>query len=172
MTMRRYHLRANRLIIGMLAAALVAVGAAARADESAVGAASAQFYAALNAMFAGDVTPMKAVWSHRDDVTYMGPGGGVQVGWEPVLAMWEKQAAMKLGGSVKPTDLHVTVGSELAVVSTVERGENTNADGKTETVSIRATNLFRKENGTWKMIGHHTDLLPFLESPPQVSSAR
>jgi ketosteroid isomerase-like protein len=30
-------------------------------------------------------------------------------------------------------------------------------------VSIRATNLFRKENGAWKMIGHHTDLLPFLE---------
>jgi hypothetical protein len=29
-------------------------------------------------------------------------------------------------------------------------------------VSIRATNLFRKEDGSWKMIGHQTDLLPFL----------
>jgi len=28
-------------------------------------------------------------------------------------------------------------------------------------VSIRATNVFRKEGGQWKMIGHHTDLLPF-----------
>ena len=35
-------------------------------------------------------------------------------------------------------------------------------DGKPQAVSIRATNLFRKEDGTWKMIGHHTDLLPFL----------
>jgi hypothetical protein len=26
--------------------------------------------------------------------------------------------------------------------------------------SIRATNIFRKEDGQWKMIGHHVDLLP------------
>jgi ketosteroid isomerase-like protein len=31
-----------------------------------------------------------------------------------------------------------------------------------EKVSIRATNIYRKENGQWKMIGHHTDLLPYL----------
>ncbi len=28
-------------------------------------------------------------------------------------------------------------------------------------VSLRATNVFSKENGAWKMIGHHTDMLPF-----------
>jgi hypothetical protein len=39
-------------------------------------------------------------------------------------------------------------------------------------VSIRATNLFRKESGAWKMIGHHTDLLPFLESSLKVGSAQ
>ena len=31
--------------------------------------------------------------------------------------------------------------------------------GKAEKVSIRVTNVFRKENGAWKVIGHHTDLL-------------
>ena len=30
----------------------------------------------LNLMFAGDLGPMKDVWSHADDVTYMGPDGG------------------------------------------------------------------------------------------------
>lgn len=136
---------------------------ASNAEEKAVGEASAQFYSALNALFTGDPGPMKDVWSHAADVTYMGPAGGFQVGWERVLPTWEAQAAKKLGGSVQPEEMHVTVGGGLAVVSAYEKGENTNADGKPATVSIRATNLFRKEDGKWKMIGHHTDLLPFLQ---------
>jgi ketosteroid isomerase-like protein len=80
-----------------------------------------------------------------------------------VLANWEVQAAMKLGGKVEPVDMRITIGKDLAVTQNYEKGENTNADGKTQSVSIRATNLFRKENGKWKMISHHTDLLPYLK---------
>jgi len=136
---------------------------AAEDDAKGVAHAAAQFYSALNAMFKGELAPMTDVWSHADDVTYMGPGGGFQVGWSQVLAEWQKQAAMKLGGTVKPESMRITVGSELAVTSNVEEGENTNARGKAQKLSIRATNVFRKENGTWKMIGHHTDLLPFMK---------
>jgi len=133
------------------------------AEEKAVRKAAERFYAALNAMFTGDLDPMRKIWSHAEDVTYMGPGGGFRIGWKRVLAEWESQAAMQLGGMVRPENMHITVGQELAVVSNYEKGENFNAAGTTLKVSIRATNLFRKENGTWKMIGHHTDILPFLE---------
>jgi ketosteroid isomerase-like protein len=133
------------------------------AEEKAVRNSVKQFYAALNVMFTGDLGPMKAVWSHAKDVTYMGPGGGFRIGWAQVLADWETQAAMKLGGKVEPGDMHIMVGQELAVVQNYEKGENTNVEGKTQRVSIRATNLFRKEDGKWKMIGHHTDLLPYLK---------
>lgn len=136
---------------------------AAEADEKAVRDAAAQFYAALNQMFTGDLEPIKKIWSHADDVTYMGPGGGFQVGWDQVLKNWEAQAAMKLGGKVEPADMRITVGTDLAVVSNYEKGENTNAKGGPQQVSIRATNIFRKENGQWKMIGHHTDLLPYMD---------
>jgi hypothetical protein len=114
------------LSVAVLATAVfLAFQPAARAgDKAAVQAATAQFYAALNTMFTGELGPMKQVWSHRADVTYMGPGGGMQVGWKKVLSAWKAQAARK--------------------------------------VSIRATNIFRKENGVWKMIGHHTDLLPYV----------
>lgn len=125
--------------------------------------AAAGFYRALNEMFTGNLTLMKEVWSHAGDVTYMGPGGGFQVGWPVVFAEFERQARMKLGGSVSPVKMRITVGGDLAAVSDYERGENTNADGKTEIVSLRATNIFRKEGGAWKMIGHHTDLLPYLK---------
>lgn len=136
---------------------------AASGDAAAVKTAEAQFYSALNTMFTGDLGPMKEVWSHAKDVTYMGPGGGFQVGWKNVLAEWEKQAAMKLGGSVKPSGVRIVVGEDLAVAQNYEIGKNTNADGKPSKVSIRATNIFRKEGGKWKMIGHHTDLVSYLE---------
>jgi ketosteroid isomerase-like protein len=127
----------------------------------AVHVANNMFYAALNAVFEEDVAQMKKVWSHADDVTYLGPDGSFRVGWEATLKDWQKQAAMKLGGKVEPQNIHITVGQDLAVVHNYEVGENV-VDGKPTTVKIRATNLYRKEKGEWKMMGHHTDLLPFL----------
>lgn len=105
---------------------------------------------------------MKDVWSHADDVTYMGPVGGFQKGWTAVLADWQDQAAMQLGGSVQPEDMHVNVGQDVALTHNWEKGRNVGAEGRVEVASIRATNVFRKEGGAWKMIGHHTDLLPHL----------
>jgi ketosteroid isomerase-like protein len=131
-------------------------------DRKAVADAAAQFYTALNAMFTGDLAPMTEVWSHANDVTYMGPAGDFRVGWGQVLASWKEQAAMKLGGKVEPQRMRITVGRDLAVTHNVEVGENIK-DGKPQKVSIRATNIFRKEKGKWKMIGHHTDLLPYLK---------
>ena len=133
-------------------------------DREGVAEATAQFYTALNALFTGDVEPMKAIWSHADDVTYMGPDGGFQVGWSAVLANWQVQAGKKLGGKIRPSNMHMKIGRDLAITQCYEKGENTNAvDGKPQKVSIRATNIFRKEGGTWKMIGHHTDTLSFLD---------
>lgn len=151
------------LIVWVIAGlSITNISVASAGDDETVAKAVAQFYVALNTMFTGDVTPMKDVWSHQDDVTYMGPVGGMQVGWDQVEEYWQGQAALKLGGHVSPADMQVTIGQTLAVTSNFENGENTNAKGETQKISIRATNTFRKENGEWKMIGHHTDLLPYL----------
>ena len=155
-----------RLAVSMLAVAcaLIATSAPASAADDTAGvlAANAAFYAALNKMFTGDVAPIEAVWSHADDVTYMGPTGGFEHGWQAVRKDWQGQAALKLGGRVEPGDVHVVVGQDIAVVSNYENGENTNAKGKIERLKLRATNVCRKENGQWKMVGHHTDTLPYL----------
>ena len=127
-----------------------------------IAAAAAKFYAALNTLFEGDAAPMLEVWSHTDDITYMGPDGAFQTGWAAVRAEWEMQAAKKLGGHVGSADMRITVAGDLAVTHNYEKGENINTGDKPGAVSIRATNVFRKENGAWKMIGHHTDMLPFL----------
>jgi len=156
----------------LVAVACIANPTISPADETkAVEQATAQFYTSLNTMFTGDAGPMQEIWSHADDVTYMGPAGEFQVGWNEVRDVWEAQAALKLGGKVEPYELRATVGNELAFTQCFEKGSNLDAQGRTVQVSIRATNLFRKEGGKWKMIGHHTDLLPFLEKQTLTNSA-
>jgi len=148
----------------MVALALmpVAPAVAAEDDTLAVKAALGSFHDALNKLFSGDAAPMKAVWSHADDVTYMGPVGGFQVGWPQIEPYWDRQAAKKLGGKVDATDMHIVASPHLAVAHYFEKGENV-IDGKPQPVSIRTTTTLRKENGEWKVIGHHTDTLAYLQ---------
>tara|TARA_R110000868_G_scaffold91999_9_gene254991 strand:+ start:1367 stop:1861 length:495 start_codon:yes stop_codon:yes gene_type:complete len=132
-------------------------------EEAAVLAANAGFYSALNILFTGDAAPMMDVWSHAEDVTYMGPTGTYDRGWKAISKNWEAQAALKLGGKVEPAEMNTVVGTDIAVISEYEEGENTNADGEVAKVKLRGTNIFRKEDGAWKLIGHHTDTLPYLD---------
>jgi ketosteroid isomerase-like protein len=122
---------------------------------------ASDFYSALNLVFIGDAEPMKSIWSHVDDVSYMGPDGLYLIGWDKIEAMWDEVAKMKLGGRVSPKQLHTVIGSELALITCVESGENV-VDGKTEDVGIRSSTVFRNEGGAWKVIAHQTDLLRFL----------
>ncbi|MEN3974660.1 nuclear transport factor 2 family protein [Emcibacter sp. SYSU 3D8] len=123
--------------------------------------ATEDFYAALNQMFAGDIAPMEKVWSHAEDAVYTGPTGGIHTGWANILPIWQEQAGLKLGGKVDAQDVQIVSGGEMAMVSNYEVGGNI-VDGKLQQVRLRATNIFRKEDGQWKMIGHHTDMLPWL----------
>lgn len=131
-------------------------------DESTIERATANFYRAVNAMFQGDIEPLTDVWSHEDDITYMGPDGTVNVGWDEVLRNLQNQATMKLGGEIRPELIMVTSDPDLAIMECREIGENI-IDGKPVKISLRATNVFRKEGGEWKLIGHHTDKLPFMQ---------
>lgn len=143
-------------------AGMVPTASAASADETAVRQANDGFYTALNEMFTGNIQPMKAVWSQADDVTYLGPDGKFIVGWAPVWNEWQQQTGLKLGGEIRAEQVQINIGNDLATVQCREVGENI-VNGKPTPVSIRATNTYRKENGQWRMIGHHTDKLPFLD---------
>ena len=46
--------------------------------------ANAQLYEALNRMFKGEIEPINNVWSHSEEITYMGPFGGMHSGWAQV----------------------------------------------------------------------------------------
>ncbi len=116
------------------------------------------FYAALNDVLDGNVAPMLELWSHADDVTYMSPFGELLVGWEPIRASWQAQADQRLGGHVEPDNLHHFASETLGFVVGLERG-SVEIAGVATAVDIRATSMYRVEEGRWAMIGHHTDPL-------------
>ena len=131
-------------------------------DVQGLRAANDQFYTALNAMFTGDISPMDAIWSHGDDISYRGPFGDNMDGWATVGKQFREVAGMKIGGRVVCKDLIVRSGKDLGYTACVEQGENI-ADGKPVMVSHRATNIFRLEHGQWKLVHHHTDVSLQLE---------
>ena len=120
------------------------------------------YYEAINRVTQGDMTLMDEVWSHADDVTNMGPFGGRQVGWQEVRAEFAREAALNLKGRVTAEDMRVVVGSDMAYVICVEHVEHVDVDGRAIEVRFRATNIYRLEDGVWKLIHHHNDLSPAL----------
>ena len=132
-------------------------------DEKAVQDADDQFFAALNEMFVGNLEPIAQLWSHADDVVYLGPAGKFQVGWDVVREDWEKQAKLNLGGEIHVVQRQFTLGKDLAVVHHIAEGSNVDPDGNPAAVKIRGTNVYRKEDGDWKLIAHHADPLSFLK---------
>jgi ketosteroid isomerase-like protein len=129
----------------------------AAADE--VRQASEQFYAALSQMANGDASAMSSVWAHNNDVTALHPIGGRQEGWDDTRSSFEQVGSLASGGQVQLRNQMIQVGTDLAYEVGVEEGEITLA-GEHIAISQRVTNIYRREDGAWKMVHHHTDLSP------------
>ena len=114
------------------------------------------FYRALGLIFQGDTDAMAEVWSHADDITYMGPLGHLLVGWSSISKSWAEQARTITGGPVVPEEVRFFRSTDLGVVVGFERGA-IQVGSESQTVDIRATSTYRCEAGQWRMIGHHTD---------------
>lgn len=71
---------------------------------------------------------------------------------------------MKLGGQVDCKDVIVHAGGDMGYSVCIEEGHNMSADGKPVVVYFRATNVFRLENGQWKLVHHHTDISQQLQA--------
>jgi len=129
-------------------------------DEIAVRAAVNQWFDVLNAMLNGDAEPFAALYSHKDDVTYMGAEGTYRVGWPATFADWAAQAEKSSGGSVEGRDVHIVVADDMALASHYTVGNVRNSEGEMTETAVRETSVFRKEDGGWRMIGHHADANP------------
>ena len=123
----------------------------------------------------GDATLWKQNASHKDDVTIMGGWGAYEKGWAEAEARYDWAAArFKDSGAIPKFEyLASRVSGDLAYTVTIERSEATVVgQEKPAAMSLRVTQLFRKEDGAWKLIHRHADPLIAKTAPGTVLQKR
>ena len=115
---------------------------------------------ARTAVANGDPEPMKALCSHSDDVSQCGFWGGVESGWAQVGERWDWVAAQFVPGpgNVTSDTAFLTATGDMAYGVFIERwwGQLASRSEPTE-IMIRATLIFRREDGVWKAVHRHGD---------------
>jgi ketosteroid isomerase-like protein len=115
---------------------------------------------ALTAVANGDPEPMKALCSHTDSVSQCGFWGGVESGWAEVGERWDWVASQFVPGRGEVTSetAFLTASGDMAYGVFMERwlGQFEGRSEPTE-LMIRATLIFRREDGTWNAVHRHGD---------------
>jgi len=121
---------------------------------------------ALRQHTGGNPRPFLDLWSQADDVSLMGGVGGHQVGIAAVTELLTAAARTLNYTTWNAETLASSFSDTLGF--TVELEHLTRKiDGETETMSLRATSVYRRENGAWRVIHRHGDGLMNVEIDPE-----
>ncbi|MCX5685033.1 MAG: nuclear transport factor 2 family protein [Planctomycetota bacterium] len=123
------------------------------------------FWEAVNKMFAGDIRPMADLWRRDDNVTLLGPCGNVYVGWEAVRAEFQRHTKQKVTGRTGFRDPYIRIEGDVAFASCRECSEDLTMDGQPVTLDQRATTIFVREDGQWRVVHQHCDHVPGMDEP-------
>src|SRR5688572_20319037 len=113
---------------------------------------------AEKALHNGDVAPRLAMWSHNDPVTLFGAWLS-DTGWSEVSNAFERVAARFSDCTAYEIEL-VAAGASGDLAYTVVY-EHTTAciEGTERAYTLRVTQLYRREQGEWKVVHRHGDEL-------------
>ena len=118
-----------------------------------------QFNLAQGELVKGNAEPANKLFSYRDDVTLANPQGPAVRGWEQVAQSMERAASARRDGVATSFEIVAKyVTAERAYVVEVERFEG-KVGGREEITpfALRATMIFRPEEGVWKVVHRHAD---------------
>ena len=131
-----------------------------------------QFHLAQDELVKGNAEPALRLFSHWEDATLCNPLGPPVKGWEQVAKSSQQAAAGSRDGSMVSFEtIAKYVTPELAYVVEIERGKA--KIGGTENITpfaVRATMIFRPEDGVWKIVHRHAD--PITTAQPAESIIR
>lgn len=128
-----------------------------------------RYQLALGEFLKGNPEPVKKLFSHREDATLANPYGPPVRGWEQVAKTIEHAASLRRDGEATGFEIVAKyVTPELAYVVQMERLE-AKVGGKEDITSyaLRATMIFRPEDGVWKVVHRHAD--PITTAQPAES---
>jgi hypothetical protein len=117
---------------------------------------------ASRAFVNGDLLPYDRMATHVSPASYCGPGGGYRNGLDEVSAGYKSDAA-----SFDPPDgessfeiLHMAASDGIAYWVGLQRATaRMRGNEDAVTMTLRVTEIFRREDGEWKIIHRHVDAL-------------
>jgi len=121
-----------------------------------------RFVGVVDAMHNGDSAPFAELWSRRDPVTLLGAAAGpAPAGWESITDAQRSVASLFSNGT--PLDFELIaadVNGDLAYTVGYERSSVSVHGGPVRPAFLRATQIYRRENGDWKLVHRHADPVP------------
>ncbi len=126
---------------------------------------------AVRALLKGNPEPQKQMLSQQDDVSLMNPVGVTLRGWEQIAQTVEQVASTMSEGDIDFENLVTYVTPELAFIVELERSKG-RFSGGAEIVpfTLRVTNIFRPEDGRWRIVHRHADPISTPQSLESVVS--
>jgi hypothetical protein len=115
--------------------------------------------AALGELVEGRSEPFKALWSRSPDIVIMGAFGGYERGWDEVGPRldWASRGINATNRNVE--NVVTIIGPDLACTVDLEHMDRT-VEGTVSSRTLRCTQVYRREDGLWKVIIRHADELP------------
>ena len=118
-----------------------------------------QWQLASGEFLKGNPEPVQKLWSHREDVSLANPFGPPERGWDEVAKTTEHASSLCSDGEFVGFEIVAKyVTADLAYIVEIERAKA--KIGPREDITpfdLRATMIFRPEEGTWKIVHRHAD---------------
>ncbi len=120
--------------------------------------------AAEEAIHEGDAEPRRALWSRHDPVSLFGAAVAVKTGWDDVSQTFDWVASQFSHSTAYEFEV-IAAGASGELAYTIGFERNTvSIDGRPTTYTLRATHVYRREDGEWKIVHRHGDYPPVDKS--------
>ena len=131
-----------------------------------------RYQLALDEFMKANPKPVQELFSHRDDASLANPYGPPVRGWDGIAKTTEHAASLRRDGRAAGFEIVAkNVTPELAYVVQIEHMESKVGEREDVTpYALRATMIFRPEDGTWKVVHRHAD--PITTPQPAESVIR
>ena len=120
-------------------------------------------HAAITKQSQGHPEPFLELWSHAGDVTIMAAIGGYQTGFDAVRELLTAASKTQQFDSWRAENLATVLDGNLAFTVELEHYAHA-GDREDKDMTLRATQIYRREDGQWRVIHRHGDILTPIEA--------
>jgi ketosteroid isomerase-like protein len=116
-----------------------------------------RYRGAETALHNGDAAPRKAMWARSAPVTLLGAALSA-VGWEAIEPIFDRlQTTFSNCASCEHEVIAAGASGDLAYLVAFEHTTASIGGSPSLSYTLRATTVFRREDGEWKVVHRHAD---------------